>query len=60
MSAIDSVLLVLDRVGVVARARRHPAEASVVLERAVRGSAAQPRAEDVTEQLLLCAPHPDE
>eukprot|EP00966_Prymnesium_polylepis_P296262 6843909-Prymnesium_polylepis.1 len=56
----DGILLVLDRVGVVARVRRHPVEASVVLERAIRRSAARPRAVDVTEQLLLRAPHADE
>eukprot|EP00966_Prymnesium_polylepis_P003604 82326-Prymnesium_polylepis.1 len=55
----DSVLLVLDRVGVLALARHYPAEAGVVLER-MNGPSGRPRAEDVTEQLLLCAPHPDE
>eukprot|EP00966_Prymnesium_polylepis_P296170 6841402-Prymnesium_polylepis.1 len=49
----DSALLVLDRVGGVARARRHPAEDVSCLNGTVRGSAARPRAEDVTEQLLL-------
>eukprot|EP00966_Prymnesium_polylepis_P178668 4137463-Prymnesium_polylepis.1 len=56
----DGVLLVLDRVRVVARLRRHPAEAGGVVERAIHRRALRPRAVDVAEQLLLRAPERDE
>eukprot|EP00966_Prymnesium_polylepis_P166671 3852703-Prymnesium_polylepis.1 len=57
----DGVLLVLDRVGVVARLRRHLAEAGGVVERAVHcRRAPRPCAVDIAEQLLLRAPERDE